>query len=312
MQRYWVQSMRRSADSARRMLAKQVAVAPFLPWDLRRKAIASHMKTASAQHLEARYAAIDYCMAVERPPQRQGQLGPIWQFWAQGVEKAPPLVQTCLRSVEMNACGRKRIVLTTDTVGDYLDLPGRVMDRIPFWGWTKFSNLLRLMLLARHGGTWIDATVLIDRAIPTWIEERDFFVFRWPYDPRILATWFMHARSETPLVVAINAAYQDYWLRAEKPGDYFMFHYLFEAVVLSQLRLSKLWKDVPFHSAATPHELQALLGHPFEYDLYRSILDRSWIQKLTHKFETTMPSSAPTFISRLSEGLPLAPPHLEG
>ncbi|NRP87019.1 hypothetical protein GFPCMMHI_02939 [Ensifer adhaerens] len=312
MQDYLVQGMRSSANRTRLLLAKRVAVARFLPWSLRRYAIALHMRANSAHHLAARYAAIDYCKAVEMPALRQGQLGPIWQFWAQGVEKAPPIVQTCLRSVELNACGRKRIVLTIDTVGDYLDIPGRVMDRIPFWGWTKFSNLVRLMLLERHGGTWIDATVLIDRAIPRWIEERDFFVFRWPYDPRILATWFMHARSETPLTVAMNAAYQDYWLRAEKPGDYFMLHYLFEAVVLAQHRLSELWKDVPFHSAATPHQLQALLGHPFEYDLYRSILDRSWIQKLTYKFETTMLSSGPTFISRLSEGLPPAPHSVEG
>ncbi|OCP34402.1 hypothetical protein BC360_30260 [Ensifer sp. LC163] len=304
MQDYLVQGMRRSAGRTRLLLAAHVAVAPFLPWSLRRRAIALQMRTNSTQHLAARYAAIDHCKSVEKPPLRQGQLGPIWQFWAQGAEKAPPIVQTCLSSVEMNAGGRKRIVLTAETVGDYLDIPGRVMDRIPFWGWTKFSNLARLMLLERYGGTWIDATVLIDRAIPQWIEESEFFVFRWPYDPRILANWFIHARSETPLTVAISAAYQDYWLHAEKPGDYFMFHYLFEAVVLAQHRLSKLWKDVPFHSAATPHELQALLSQPFDSGTYRKTLDRSWIQKLTYKTEVEAPCDVPTFISRLSEGLP--------
>ncbi|OCP02791.1 MULTISPECIES: capsular polysaccharide synthesis protein [unclassified Ensifer] len=307
MQDYLFQGMRQTADRARLLLATHIAAAPYLPWKLRRGAIALQMRTNSTQHLAARYAAIDHCKGVKSPPLRKGQLGPIWQFWAQGAETAPPIVQTCLRSVEMNSAGRKRIVLTAETVGDYLDIPGSLMDRIPFWGWTKFSNLVRLMLLERHGGTWIDATVLIDRAIPHWIEERDFFVFRWPYDPRILANWFMHAKSEAPLTVAISAAYQNYWLRAEKPGDYFMFHYLFESVVLAQHRLAKLWNDVPFHNAAIPHEMQALLGYPFEYDLYRSVLARSWIQKLTYKPGAEVPCDGPTFISRLSEGIPSAP-----
>jgi hypothetical protein len=261
------------------------------------------MRANSTQNLAARYSAISHCRSLRLVPRHDGELGPIWQFWAQGADKAPPIVRTCLHSVEMNVGERRRILLTAETVGDYLAIPGCFMDRIPFWGWTKFSNLVRLMLLEQYGGTWIDATVLIDRTIPQWIEDRDFFVFRWPHDPRILATWFMHSKSGHPLTVAISSAYQDYWLRTETPGDYFMFHYLFEALVLAHYRLRKMWEDVPFHSAAIPHELEALLAQPFDHGVYRQVLDRSWIQKLTHKSEA--PGDVSTFISRLSDATPL-------
>lgn len=284
------------------MLAS-VARSRLLPWALRRKAIARMMHLASERNLEERWSVIDHCRGLRPLKHGLGDIGPIWQFWAQGSDNAPPLVKNCLRSVELSARERKRILLTQDNIADYLDISGDVMDRIPFWGWTKFSNLLRLMLLEKYGGTWIDATVLVDKEIPAWIESRDFFVYRWPNNPRILATWFMHASAGHPLIAAINTAYQDYWRNTQVQLDYFMFHFLIEAVVLSRAELSRVWKDVPFHDAIIPHELQSRLTEPFNEEEYRAVLARSGVQKLTYKIDGIR-DDVPTFLSVLSSELP--------
>lgn len=276
----------------------------FLPWDLRRLVIAKKLRANSPLQLNERHAAIRYGRNIQVSPTNEDQLGPIWQFWAQGSSDLPPIVQTCLQSVERNSGGRQRIMLSAESVHEYLQIPDSIMDRIPFWGWTKFSNLVRVMLLAQYGGTWIDATVLIEHPIPDWIEQRNFFVFRWPNDPRILATWFIHARARNPLMTAMCAAYQDYWLRAEVPGDYFMFHYIFEVIILANSSLHKLWTDVPVHDAATPHELQSILSQPFNHDMYRTLMERSWIQKLTYKFDSEPCLDTPTFGFKLSVGVP--------
>ncbi|KAA3507678.1 capsular polysaccharide synthesis protein [Agrobacterium rosae] len=291
-------SSRLAGGSSPQVLAL-IAQSRLLPWQIRRKAIASMMSFASDCNLEERRSVIDHCKSFGPSQNKSGEIGPIWQFWAQGAENAPPLVKTCLRSVESSAGNRKRILLTNDNIADYLDIPGDLMDRIPFWGLTKFSNLLRLMLLEKYGGTWIDATVLIDKAIPTWIENRSLFFYRWPNNPRILATWFMHAFSGHPLIGAISTAYQDYWRNTQVQLDYFMFHYLIEAVVLSRADLSHAFKDVPFHDAMIPHELQWRLAWPFNKEEYQAILSTSPIQKLTYKIDGVR-KDVPTYLSVLT------------
>jgi len=84
-----------------------------------------------------------------------GGLGPIWQYWAQGVDQAPPVVKACLRSVARQKGERELVVLDDKTVGDYVDLPGHVWDKRPrqLMNSQHFANFIRLSLLARHGGT---------------------------------------------------------------------------------------------------------------------------------------------------------------
>lgn len=278
----------------------RLAQAQFLPWPLRRAAIARRMRIDSPVTLEARLEAINYVRQSRNASTVTGNTGPVWQFWDQAEDLAPPVVRNCLRSVERNLDGRARILLNARTVANHVDFSGAVMDRLDFWGWTKFSNLLRLKLLENHGGTWVDATVFFARAIPDQIAERDFFAFQWDHDPRIVATWFMHSRAHYPLITAISAAYEEYWLNAKVPGDYFMFHHIFEALVISDARLAALWRRMPKMPAAVPHELQWMLHLPFDETAFRSTLDRSWIQKLTYKLDETVAGDPASFLGYLS------------
>src|SRR5205814_1357678 len=163
-------------------------------------------------------------------------------------------------------------------IGEYVDLPKAYLKRIDFWGWTKFSNMLRLLLLEKHGGTWIDATVLLAGPLPSFITERDFFVFRWN-DARILANWFIHAGEGHPLISACRLAYERYWTTVPEPGPYFMFHFIFEALIVASRDLQAPWDKLPFHDAAIPHEMQEMLDRPFSADQWRQITGRSSIQK---------------------------------
>ncbi len=266
-----------------RNLSGLAAQAVALPWTARQAAIALCMQLDCGSGLSARLGAINYARGGDNGGSIDGQTGPVWQYWGQGVEHAPPLVRNCLASVEQNAAGRERILLSDKTLAHYLDVPGALMDRRDFWGWTKFSNLLRLMLLEKHGGTWVDATVLFGQPMPQWITASEFFVYQWDHDPRIVATWFIHSKSGHPLICAIRAAYQEYFLRARTPGDYFMFHHIIEALVLAHANIENKWSQVPFEPAQTPHELQWLLAEPFVDEVLREVMQRSWIQKLTYK-----------------------------
>ena len=86
----------------------------------------------------------------------------IWMLWLDGEDKAPEIVQKCIASVRNAFPDRTVHVLTEDTYREYAKFPAFIQEKIDSGQITKthMSDLLRLELLIRYGGTWIDATVL--------------------------------------------------------------------------------------------------------------------------------------------------------
>lgn len=103
----------------------------------------------------------------------------IWWCWLQGEESAPPLCKACLESLRKNLPEKKIIVVTEGNFTDYAEFPPFIMKkyRKGIISRTHFSDLLRLELLLRHGGTWIDATVYCT-GNPGYAFNRPLFVFK--------------------------------------------------------------------------------------------------------------------------------------
>ena len=217
-----------------------------------------------------------------------GGLGPIWQFWAQGADKAPPVVKACLRSVAHHKADRELVVLDDGTVANHIDLPGHIWDkhRRQLMSSQHFSNFVRLSLLHRHGGTWLDATILLRQPIPAEIEREDFYILRETNrHPRLVETWFIHARKGHPLVETVLHGLADYWKKYDHLHDYFMFPYHFEASLLLHRRLRRDFLRMPQVGADRPHELQWQLFKPFDEAANREVFNGFWLHKLTHKYE---------------------------
>ena len=102
----------------------------------------------------------------------------IWQYWAQGYDDVPKIVQECLESVDRFAGEYKIVRLTDDSLSNYLDLPEFLRDKRSRMTTAHFSDLLRLALLKTYGGIWMDATILLTGPIPEAYSESDFFCFR--------------------------------------------------------------------------------------------------------------------------------------
>ena len=87
---------------------------------------------------------------------------PIWFCWLQGFEQAPPIVNACYSSLKRNIPDREIKVIDGQNWREYVEMPEYIVKK-----WEKgripaalFSDLLRLELLVKYGGTWIDSTVL--------------------------------------------------------------------------------------------------------------------------------------------------------
>lgn len=86
----------------------------------------------------------------------------IWIFWYQGEESMPDIIRMCYNSICRNANGRKVVLLTKDNIDDYVQMPAFIMEKVKkgYITFTHLSDLIRVSLLYKYGGTWMDATLL--------------------------------------------------------------------------------------------------------------------------------------------------------
>ena len=215
---------------------------------------------------------------------------PIWQLWFQGEESAPAIVKRCLDSVRKFSGNRKVILLTEDNIREYVELPQYIWDKKEqsIISNTHFSDILRVCLLEKFGGTWIDATVLLTDHIPQNILSQDFFAFSVPeghinYDFHLFSNWFMHAQPNHPIVISIKESLLKYWESENKLVDYFIFHLISYNNIKSQDVLNDLWDKVYYIDNVAVHEMQFGLIEPYSEDKFEYYKKQSTIHKLTYK-----------------------------
>ena len=166
---------------------------------------------------------------------------PVWFCWLQGMEKAPELVKVCLESLRNNI-GEEVIVLDDMNYVEYVQLPEFIVRKyrkgiIPP---ALFSDMLRLELLIRYGGTWIDSTVWASPEVGikdskcrlAWkkIRESDLFIYRYfNREGRVegMSNWFIHAKAGNTLLKDTRDMLFAYWRDYDCTVEYYIFHLFF-------------------------------------------------------------------------------------
>lgn len=227
----------------------------------------------------------------------------IWQYWAQGYEQVPEVVQKCLKSVEQWKGDYTIIRLTDNNLSDYIQLPDYILEKkekgiIPF---AQFSDILRVCLLSSYGGIWLDATILLTGPIPQRYCDMDFFVFqRDPNEPNkkywenAYAYYYgwskgfrvnmlnavMFAQKDSVVITEMAQLLLAYWKDHDELPDYFFFQILFDVLINDKLK----GHNCPIESDCTPHLLQQSINDPkFNLATNTEIKKMTNIHKLTYK-----------------------------
>lgn len=105
---------------------------------------------------------------------------PIWIFWWTGEENAPEIVKACIQSVRRNANRHKVVLLSKANICDYIALPEYIEQKHNkgIIGHAHYSDMVRLTLLSKYGGLWIDATVFISQPLPNMLFDKTFYGYR--------------------------------------------------------------------------------------------------------------------------------------
>lgn len=91
----------------------------------------------------------------------------IYIFWWQGFENAPDIVKSCLNSVKNNRGMHKIILIDKNNYDQYIKLPDYIIDKLNknIISLTHFSDILRVSLLYKYGGIWLDATIFLKNVL---------------------------------------------------------------------------------------------------------------------------------------------------
>lgn len=138
----------------------------------------------------------------------------IWTLWLQGLPGAPFLVQRCVNSWKKHNPGWELIELDENNLGDWIDVCAIVGRGRRDVSRQALSDIVRINLLARYGGVWVDATSLCCKPLDHWLRDSlgdGFFAFEQPGPDRLLASWFLVSTSNCHLTNTYRDAVNAYW-----------------------------------------------------------------------------------------------------
>lgn len=214
----------------------------------------------------------------------------IWIFWWQGEEAMPPLVKKCYASLKMHFASWEIVLLTEHNYQDFTAIPNYILDKLGSGviTLTHFSDLLRLELLIKNGGLWIDATVLCTSGdIPNSILKSDLFVYR-PQKPgadgkaTTMSSWFMWAKTNNRILMATQAMLYYYWRMKNCLDDYFLLHQIMSIVMDYYPEESK---KIPPFCNSIPHILLLHLFDPYNEQYWNDLKQITSFHKLSYKLD---------------------------
>ncbi|OZG66567.1 capsular polysaccharide synthesis protein [Bifidobacterium eulemuris] len=148
----------------------------------------------------------------------------VYTAWWQGFDKAPKIIRMCHSSLlhAADACSAQVISITDKNLDDYIDWPGKIVDKyrkgiIPA---AHYSDLLRFSLLRNHGGIWSDASMYFNKPLQQDWFEKELFTFarEAPDSKRITNRWlmsFIGGQRNFPLFGLLTDFWIDYWMHED-------------------------------------------------------------------------------------------------
>lgn len=256
----------------------------------------------------------------------------IWMLWLQGWPSAPEPVRRCLVSWRRHNPDWELRTLSASNLEQYV--PTTAISSLAALSPNHQSDMIRLHVLDRHGGVWVDATVLCREPLDHWLSPfitSGFFGFADPGPDRLLASWFLVAEPETPIIAELSRQFAQYvssvnsfapsrWQRSIahrlepivnakaartafwfsplarrflQHQPYYALHYLFNRVVARDPACREQWDSTPRYPADECHLLaQSGYANPLTASA-RAAIDRSTAPmfKLSWKHPLGLPES---------------------
>ena len=259
--------------------------------------------TSAISYLDKYSYILDNIVPVETSDKYQNK---IWQCWFQGKENMPPIVQKCTQSVSKYHKDRV-IFLDDNNIKDYIELPEYILDKykkgiIPH---ANFSDILRLSLLAKYGGCWVDSTIYLTGEIPQDILSADFFSFQSIYTPLLKnihnlddykmynnylnkiinfeSPYFIEAKAGNEIINGVLSLFLEYWKYENSVKDYLMIDKFFVLTLLHNEKYKNMFLNMPTYYIENVLIMPRAQFERFDENLFNQIKTKSSVHKMSHK-----------------------------
>ena len=216
----------------------------------------------------------------------------IWICWFQGLENAPELVKACYNSVLKNYKDKEIIVLTEENYEQYVDIPEYILKK-----WKKgyitfahFSDILRIELLSKYGGLWLDSTIFTTKKSELVFNENiELFVFKQVDLDRknslsvVASNWLIYGNKDNNIINLTKKLLYYYWKDYNYAINYNIFHIFFK---LATEVYKDEWNKVPTFNNISPHILQFELCEEFNDKRFEQIKNMSDFHKLNWRIKS--------------------------
>lgn len=229
----------------------------------------------------------------------------VFVSWLQGFEEAPKLVKTCVDSMKKKLTDREIVLLSLDIFHEYAELPNEIVQKfkegkIPP---ALFSDLLRLELLIRYGGTWMDATILCtDGTREKEIMDCDLFVFqtivKGDYRLRGISNWFITACKNNRMLMVLRDVLVQYWRDYDCTMDYYIFHHFFYSI-------ARLYPEyifaMPRKNRLLPLQLMRRMGDRYDEKWMEELKGKTCFHKLNYRLDAKVINDKGNFYNAIIE-----------
>ena len=210
----------------------------------------------------------------------------VWWCWFQGEEQAPKLNRACLNSLKQHLKDREIIVITEDNYEKYVELPEYIKEKYKKGIITKthFSDILRMNLLVKKGGTWIDSSVLCTNYNKEVFDKNLFVYQNWKTgDSSIVASsWFITSEINNPILKDALTLLNEYWKKHNYLINYFLLHFF---ITMSANKYKEQWENMNRFSNLPPHILQFELLEKYSEGRFNQIKKMASFHKLNQKLD---------------------------
>lgn len=217
----------------------------------------------------------------------------IWSAWLQGLDNAPKMVNVCLESHKKHLPGYEFRVLDMENYRQWVELPEWVEEKyargmIPA---ALFSDVLRVAVLKRYGGVWMDASVLCtgfgnQQLQKQWteVENSRFAVFRYYRKgdryPSGLSNWFIATTPDNIVLTSVYDMLTAYWRDYDCTIDYYMMH-LFISCALKAF--PEMEREMPKLNSRYSFFLGDALSRTYSQEAWQELVDHVAIHKLNYR-----------------------------
>lgn len=231
----------------------------------------------------------------------------IWVFWWQGEDNMPELVKGCYS--QLCAYNNNVVLITKDNINQHCHIPQYIYDKVKNGNisFTHFSDIIRVTLLAEHGGMWLDSTCWITGEIPADVKKLPLITpktlnapdFPWWSNSR-WCSWCLGTNIKNNLLFTFTKDL--YFIFFEKYSHfpfYLMQDYLYDYAYRNMPEVRQMIDAVPENNVKRG-QLHFMLNKPWNQQEYNDMTKDNWVFKLSYKtIWKTACNGQPTFYAKL-------------